>query len=321
MGQLGFGCANLASMAAGAGGRASVHLVQHAFDRGITFFDTADAYGDGMSERVLGRAFRRRPHEVTIGTKAGYRFEERPLYERAIRLALRPVMRHRANPSMSRLAESARGPAYVEQDFSIAHLTTALENSLRRLGRERIDLYQLHEPTDVDADAVLAWAAGAIETGKIDKFGVSVGEIDAVGKWLGHSVVTSVQLPFGLLEQRAGEHLIGDIHGAGSTVIARGVLGSGLLSDRLSIEDLKARTDRWQSIEALRTFAASLGVDTVQLAFWYVRARTEVSTFLVGMSSTGHVDSAADASRTPLPSPDVLDTIESIVGADSSTDS
>jgi aryl-alcohol dehydrogenase-like predicted oxidoreductase len=114
--------------------------------------------------------------------------------------------------------------------------------------------------------------------------------------------------------------LITDIHDSGATVIARGVLGSGLLDDRLSIDELRARTDRWQSIDALRALAGSLGVTTVQLAFWFVRARPDVSTFLVGMSSTDHVDSAADASRSALPSAEVLEAIASIVGTDSSND-
>ncbi len=302
---LGFGCANLASMSAGAGGRASVRLVRHAFDRGVVKFDSADAYGDGMSERVLSRAFRGKSDEVQIATKAGYRFTERPLYERMARLALRPVI-GRVRPTMSRIAETARGPDYVDQDFSVAHLTAALDGSLRRLDGIDIELYQLHEPPMTEPGEILDWAAGALKAGKFKKFGVSIDDPAEASFWLAHPVVTSVQLPFGLLDQRGGDDAMPGAVASGADIIVRGVLGSGLLDDRLTTDELKARTDRWQVIEALRAHAKELGVTTVQLAFWFVRARADVSTFLVGMSSANHVDSSVSACTTPLPSAEVL---------------
>lgn len=311
---LGFGCANLGSMGAGAGGRRSVELVQHAFDAGITFFDTADAYGDGSSEQVLGRAFRHRPDGLTIATKGGYVFRERPWYERVTRRGLRPVMRH-IRPAMSRVAETARGPAYVDQDFSVAHLDSGLDASLRRLDTDRIDLYQLHEPGSVDTDGVLEWAARVTAAGKIGLFGVSVGRHEDAATWLRHPIVTSVQLPFGVLDHEAGDEVIPAAMASARTVIVRGILGSGVLDERLSTDEIRQRTDRWESVVGLRSFARTIGVDTIQLAVWFVRARRDVSTMLVGMSSAQHVDDIVAASGTPLPGPEIFTAIDDIVGA------
>ena len=83
--RIGFGCVNLGSAARGHSPRADVRLVQEAVDRGIDLFDTADVYGSGASERILGRGLGPRRDGVTIATKGGYRFRPRSAAEQTAR--------------------------------------------------------------------------------------------------------------------------------------------------------------------------------------------------------------------------------------------
>src|SRR5262245_47383029 len=112
--QLAFGCSRLASASAGNGSREAIRLVQEAVDRGVTIFDTADAYSAGMSERLLGVALRGRRASVIIATKGGYRFRPRSRLEQAARRSITPVVRARSAPGPGR---PAAGGGYGDQDF------------------------------------------------------------------------------------------------------------------------------------------------------------------------------------------------------------
>lgn len=279
----------------------------------MTFFDSADAYGDGASETVLGKAFQGQHGEVTIATKAGYRFTERARYEQLLRRGLRGVTR-RAPLLLTRASSVAHGPSYATQDFSPEYLTAALDESLRRLRRERIDIYQLHEPPPgAVTDDAMAWLTAAVSAGKVARAGVSLERAEQAEPWFERHEIDSVQLPFGVIDGRAGADALRAAARKGVPVIARSVLASGLLSQRLPEGELRALTPSWRTVLQLRSLADSLEVEVIQLALWYVRARAEVSTYLVGMSSTRHVDSTASMSRTPLPGPEVLADIERIV--------
>src|SRR5438105_2318585 len=97
-----------------------VRLLQQALELGITFFDTADVYGDGMGETILAKALGARRDGVVIATKFGYDFYNHP--------GLQPGQRERP------------------QDWSPAFVRKVCDESLRRLQTDRIDLYQLHNP-------------------------------------------------------------------------------------------------------------------------------------------------------------------------------
>jgi aryl-alcohol dehydrogenase-like predicted oxidoreductase len=282
--QLGFGCANLASMGAGAGGRASTRLVQLAFDEGVRFFDVADAYGDGVAEQVLSRAFRSRPDDVTIATKAGFRFSERPMYERVARRALRPIMQ-RTTTTMSRLAETARGPAYTEQEFSLDYLTQSLEGSLRRLRGLTIDCFQVHEPGDVAVDDIIDWAQRSIDAGKFRRFGVCLRPGSDATPWLASRTVTLVHVAYGLLDQAAGDDQIPLAAAHGAELVTHGVLGQGLLTDKFSDTELAERSPKPERLLEFRRLAAEAGVSPAQAAVWFVRSNPLLSIALVGMSS------------------------------------
>ena len=132
---VGLGCNNFGRKL-DTGGTARV--VQAALDAGITFFDTADSYGDTQSEVFLGRALAGRRHDAVIGTKFGSKLDEQ---------------RHGASP---------------------AYIRRAVEDSLRRLNTDRIDLYQLHWPDpEVPIADTLGALDGLVKAGKVREVGCS----------------------------------------------------------------------------------------------------------------------------------------------------
>jgi aryl-alcohol dehydrogenase-like predicted oxidoreductase len=304
MTRLGLGCARLGSVAAGSTPAEAVALVRHAIEHGITFLDTADAYGDGTSETIVGTAVEGRRHEVTIATKGGYLFRERTELERRLRAVAAPII-HRLRKREA--TSGGGGGGYAAQDFSPSYLTAAVESSLRRLRTDHIDLYQLHGPRDIDDRAeVEEWAAAMVRSGKVGRVGIGAEDLGQVTSWLGSPAISSVQLPYGVLDPEAAEDAIPAARAAGKTVVARGVLGAGLLDARLRPDELRQRTDKWPAIEGLHRCADRLGVSTVQLAIWYVRANEAVDTILVGTTSTANADEVAAAMSAPMPTDEAI---------------
>ena len=128
-----------------------LHLLKRAFDLGVTFYDTADVYGDGKGETLLADALGSRRDEIAIATKFGYDFYTSP--------GLQPGQRERPH------------------DWSPAYIRKACEESLRRLKTDHIDLYQLHNPR-VDAlarDDTFAALEELKAAGKIRAYGAALG--------------------------------------------------------------------------------------------------------------------------------------------------
>ncbi len=191
---LGFGCSMIASLATRYS-RAEVEAcLREARDAGITFFDTADVYGQGDSERLLGKLFRSRGEGMILCTKAGLTVG--PL-ENLIRLA-KPIL----NPIMRRwrTAQVATTQARRRQErqcFDPDHLRRRIEGSLRRLTVDRIDLFLLHNPP-VDMplrDAVFELLTRCKAQGKLRQIGVSCRTLNDAYEWLGQPEVACVQIP------------------------------------------------------------------------------------------------------------------------------
>jgi aryl-alcohol dehydrogenase-like predicted oxidoreductase len=264
-------------------------VVHAALDSDVRFFDTADAYGAGSSERVLGRALSRRRASVTIATKGGYRFKERGPVRAWVRSSGAVVIRRlrRARPGEA----PTRSSGYAEQDFSDEYLTTALESSLRRLRTDRVDLYQLHGPRGVDADSIAEWGERMVAAGKIGGLGIGAEDLEQARTWLSCAAVSSVQVPFGLLDREAGDDVIPTAHETGRLVIVRGVFGAGLLLAGTDADDSNGH--RRPLIHALRSLAADAGTTLPALAVGFVRSRPEVDVMLVGTTSRAHLGEVA----------------------------
>src|SRR6201993_305408 len=164
--------------------RQAVQLLRKAFDLGVTLFDAADTYGNGLSEELIAKAFPHHREQIVIATKIGYDF-----------------VHH---------GHERRGQREIPQDFSPVALVKATESALRRLKTDRIDLLQLHNirMEQVADDAVWKTLERLRERGLIRYYGVALGP--AIG-WLYEGIncvrersVTSVQHIYNLLEQHPG---------------------------------------------------------------------------------------------------------------------
>jgi aryl-alcohol dehydrogenase-like predicted oxidoreductase len=163
----------------------AIALMHKGFDLGITLFDAADTYGNGLSEELLAEAFPTRRDQIVIATKVGYDF-----------------VHH---------GKERRGQREIPQDFSPEAIRRATEAALARLRTDRIDLLQLHNirMEQVDDESVWETLTELQTAGKIRYFGVALGP--AIG-WLYEGVhcvrrrePTSLQHIYNILEQHPGE--------------------------------------------------------------------------------------------------------------------
>ncbi|MFB5191676.1 aldo/keto reductase [Alicyclobacillus fastidiosus] len=192
--EIGFGC-----MSIGTDQQTASALLHFAFDQGVRFFDTADLYDQGRNEEIIGKAFAKLRHEVVLATKVGNRFETgKPGWT--------------WDPS----------PRYIRQ---------AVENSLRRLQTDYIDLYQLHGGTMEDPfDGIVELMERLREEGKIRAYGISSIRPNVILRYLAGSNIDSVMMQYSLLDRRP-EEWFPTLAEHGVSVIARGPVARGLLSN------------------------------------------------------------------------------------------
>ncbi len=197
---VGLGCNNFGWRIDSAATAAVVHA---ALDPGITFFDTADVYGTGQSEEFLGRALGPRRSQAIVATKFGLKMDER-------RQGARPV--------------------YVRQ---------AVEDSLRRLGTDRIDLYQLHHPdAATPIEDTLGALDGLVRAGKMREIGCSNFSADQLRAAPGFA---SVQNQYSLLHRQPEADVLPECERLGLAFIPYFPLANGLLTGKYRPGQLAAR--------------------------------------------------------------------------------
>jgi aryl-alcohol dehydrogenase-like predicted oxidoreductase len=300
---LGFGGVNLGSARAGRSTRHDVRLVHEALDLGVTVFDTADAYGSGASERILGRALRGRRDGVRLATKGGYVFRERTAAEQTAR-RLAGAARRRLPQRRDGGGGQHGGDAYRERDLSPRHLRYAVEGSLRRLRTDHVDLYQLHGPPAVQPN-LFDELDGLRASGKVGAFGIGAESVRAAIEWLAVPAVACVQIPFGVLDPDAAESLFPLLDERPVEVWARGVLGGGLLALAARDPASAANDPKAALVAALTGVAADAGVGVDELAITFARSFPEVSVILVGVSSSAHLRRNVEVMTAPPLADDV----------------
>jgi aryl-alcohol dehydrogenase-like predicted oxidoreductase len=263
-------------------------IVARALDHGITVFDTANAYVDGESERILGRALRGRRDRAVIATKVGF----------------------------GRVAGKPEG-------LAPARVRAALDESLRRLGTDRVDLYYLHVPDRATPiEDTLGAVAEVLRAGKALAFGVSnyaswevleiIGACDRVGM---PRPVVAQQLYNLLIRQLDVEYMrFAARYGLHTTVY--NPLAGGLLTGRYRPGDAIAAGSRFEKnrlyqgrywsprmlelAEAYRSIAEGAGLTPVALAYAWLARAPGVDSILVGPGSVVHLDDAVAGCATPL---------------------
>lgn len=179
----------------------SLAALNRAIDAGVNFIDTADVYGMGHSERLIAQLKRDRKEEIVVATKAGRRL-----------------------------------PSQAVEGYNRANLTTFIEDSLRNLAVESLDLVQLHCPsTDVYYHPeVFGILDDLVAAGKIRYYGVSVERVEEALKAIEYPNVQTVQIIFNCFRQRPSELFFGQAVKRRVGILARVPLASGLLSGKLT---------------------------------------------------------------------------------------
>jgi aryl-alcohol dehydrogenase-like predicted oxidoreductase len=188
----------------------SIAALHKALDVGINFFDTADVYGDGRSERLLGRLRKERKEPFYIATKAGRRL-----------------------------------PAQTPEGYNRENLTRFAEDSLRNLQMDCLDIVQLHCPPNKVYYNPETFEAldGLVEAGKIRHYGVSVRTVEEGLKALEYPGIQSVQMIFNMLRQRPGELFFPEAKRRRVGILARVPLASGMLTGRMTRETSFSKDD------------------------------------------------------------------------------
>ncbi|GGX31624.1 aldo/keto reductase [Streptomyces malachitofuscus] len=276
-------------------------LVDMALEAGVNLIDTADWYSAGESEEMVGKAIAGRRDDIVLATKATM-----PMGERN------------------------------RQGGSRRWLFTALEDSLRRLGVDHVDLYQMHrwDPATSDEETLSA-LTDLQRAGKIRYFGSStfpayrIVQAQWAARELRLSRYVTEQPSYSILQRGIEAHVLPVTQEYGLGVLAWSPLASGWLSgavrrgrdvtthrstvlpDRFD-PSLPANQARLDAVEALATVADEAGLTMIQLALGFVTAHPGVTSALIGPRTPDHLRAQLAAADTVLPA-DVLDAIDGIV--------
>lgn len=191
---LGFGCSMIASLATRHSRGEVEATLRAARDAGMTFFDTADVYGQGDSERLLGRVYRDQGVGMILCTKAGLTVGPVEGVVRMVKPVLNALMRRWPSACVATTHARRR---QERQCFDPDYLRHRIEGSLRRLGVDRLDLFLLHNPPVhlPQRDEVFELLVRLKADGKLRHFGVSCRSVEDADSWIEQSGVACVQVP------------------------------------------------------------------------------------------------------------------------------
>jgi aryl-alcohol dehydrogenase-like predicted oxidoreductase len=239
---LGLGCSRVGSFNNPAPLSEIRATLRAALDLGITVFDTADVYGQGDSERELGRALQGRRNEAFVITKLGKVFSAKM---RAMRI-VKPLVKAILPPRVAKQSISARREGAIAQDFNPGRFAAAVEASLGRLGFAYLDGLLLHSPpAAVVRDPAVGEALRALQAaGKIRQFGVSCDDAGCLEAALAIPGLSLLQLTLPILDQASSSGLGAQIRAKGIAVFAREVIkGQPALTPPEAVAAAGARED------------------------------------------------------------------------------
>jgi aryl-alcohol dehydrogenase-like predicted oxidoreductase len=274
----------------------SMRSLHRAVDLGVNFIDTAAVYGDGHSERLVGRLLRERKEEIIVATKAGRRLDP-----------------------------------HVAEGFTRRNLTAFVERSLANLGVEALDLLQLHcPPPDVyDMPEVFGILDDLVRDGKLRFYGVSVERVDEALRASRYPNVQSIQIIFNMLRLKPAEALFPVAREKRIGILARVPLASGLLSGKLRRDSTFSATDHrnynrhgesfdvgetfsgvdyetgLEAVEELRALVPP-GATMAQLALRWILMFPEVSAAIPGAKDARQTEDNVRAASLPPLSDDVM---------------
>jgi aryl-alcohol dehydrogenase-like predicted oxidoreductase len=267
----------------------SIAAMKKALDLGVNFFDTADVYGDGRSERLLGRLRQETQAPFHVATKAGRRLSP-----------------------------------HVAAGYNSENLTAFVDRSLQNLGVDSLELVQLHcPPTDTYyRPETFAAMDDLVTAGKVQHYGVSVERVEEGLKAMEFPDVESIQIIFNMFRHRPAERFLAEAARRGIATIIRVPLASGMLTGKLTAESTFERDDHrrfnrhGEAFDVGETFAGvpyEIGLKAVeelkslvpadaslaQLALRWILMFEGVSTIIPGGKNPHQVEDNSGASALP----------------------
>jgi aryl-alcohol dehydrogenase-like predicted oxidoreductase len=277
-----------------------VRIIHAALDAGVNFVDTADVYSMGESEEIVGKALEGRREDVVLATKFGL----------------------------------PGGPDANQRGGSPRWIARAVDNSLRRLGTDYIDLYQMHRPDwDTDIDETLGALSDLVRSGKVRAIGSSTfpAELMVEAQWVadrrGHHRFRTEQPRYSILNRTVEAAVLPTAQRYGMGVLTYGPLASGWLSGRADptrghraqgpgarMFDLTVAANRSKpdTVAQLSRLAGEAGLPLTHLATAFVRAHPGVTSVIVGPRTFEQLDDLLAGADTVL-ADGVLDRIDEIV--------
>ncbi|MSR65482.1 MAG: aldo/keto reductase [Verrucomicrobiae bacterium] len=284
----------------------AVHLLHRSFDLGINFFDAADTYGNGRSEELLAKAFPTRRDDIVIATKVGYDFYSH--------------------------SEERKGQREIPQDFSPKFLQFAVDQCLKRLKTDHIDLLQLHnlKMEHVLDDTIWNTLESMKKGGKLIAYGAAFGP--AIG-WQYESIDCTrlrnpavIQVIWNLLEQHPGTEQIKAAHEKDTLFLIRVPHSSGMLEGKYTENTVfpegdhrRHRPRHWlinglKKVDQLKFLTEGTGRTMGQAALKWLLAEPKVASTLPNIYDEEQLKEFAGAPDTPDLTKEELDRIAELYG-------
>ena len=286
---------------------AGLDLLVKAYDLGINFFDTADAYGDGYGEEVLAKALGGKRQDIIIATKFGY-----DIYSNI------PREGHKERP----------------QNFSPEFIRHACEQSLRRLKTDYIDLYQLHNPRidTIESDEVFDLLNELVKEGKLRSYGVAIGPdigwFEEGEASMRHRKVESLQIIYSILEQDPAMRFFPIAEEEETGLLSRVPHASGLLDGTYTKDTVfdpgdhrSHRRQQWleqglQKLAQLDYLTEELSSTIGQIAIQFALAQPRIASVLPNLTNLPQLEEFAAAPETGDIPGELLDRTVSLYNED-----